>query len=316
MTVHARGYRDYAGAFGGPPAWWTIFRANVAVVGGTRSMRVLNALLLIIACCVGMLLYVQVGLGERVFRTTIAGGGGGGDVDDAMRMIFDNRLALLSALRIYYTVASVVIVLLSILTGAGLIADDLRARALTLIMVRPIRPLDYALGKALVLPWFVLTRAALPGFVMWLLVGAWQPPGRTQDFWDATSDVPGIVAAFSLLAAGSYTGLTLLVSAGTSRRGVASAFSAAVLFGGLVVRGIGLHLEGAKGDALRLASLSTNALAPILKAEWEARPSLRRRDWLLERVPDASAAAWIAVGLLALGFLRVWWRARSVEVAE
>lgn len=310
MTVYARGYRAYTGAFGGPPAWWAIFRANAAVVASTRAMRVLNVLLLIIACVVGMLLYVQVGLGERVVAVR-----GSHEGDAVTKVLLDHRLTLLTALRFYYTVASIVIVLLSILTGAGLIADDLRARALTLLMVRPIRPFDYALGKALVLPWFVLTRAALPGLAMWLLVGVWQPPGRTQEFWDAASDVPGIVATFSLLAAGAYTGLTLLVSSGTSRRGVASALAAAVLFGGFVVRGIGLHLEGTKGELLRLASLSNNAMGPVTQAQWEAQ-RFGRRDWLLERVPDTSSAAWIALALLVLGFLRVWWRARSVEVAE
>jgi hypothetical protein len=310
VTVYARGYRAYAGELGGAPAWWTVFRANAAVVASTKAMRVLNVLLLIIASVIAMLLYVQVGLGERVvsIRGTRA-------PDELTQMLLDHRLNLLTALRVYYTVASTVIVLLSILTGAGLIADDLRARALTLLMVRPIRPLDYALGKALVLPWFVLTRAALPGLAMWLLVGAWQPPGRTQAFYEAASDVPGIIASFSFLAAGAYTGLTLLVSAGTSRRGVASALAAAALFGGILVRGIGLHLEGREGELLRLASLSHNAMGPVTQAQWEAS-SFGRRDWLLERVPDPTAAALVALGLLLLGLLRVWWRARTVEVVE
>lgn len=309
MTVHARGYRAYAGALGGPPAWWVVFRANASALAGTRAMRVMNTLLLILACAVGVLLYVQVGLGERIFARGMRG-------DDPARLLQDHRLALLTALRVYYTAASVVIVLLSILTGAGLVADDLRARTLSLVMVRPVRPLDYALGKALVMPWFVLTRAALPGLAMWLLVGAWQAPGQTQAFWEVASDVPGVIASFALLAAGAYTGLVLLISSSTPRRGVASGLAAAVLFGGLVVRGIGLHVAGLQGEAFRLASLSTNALAPVLEAHWRARESFRRQDWLLERVPDTSAAAWLAAVLLLLGFLRTWWRARSVEVSE
>ncbi|MFM8981149.1 MAG: ABC transporter permease [Planctomycetia bacterium] len=309
MTVYARGYRAYAGPLGGPPAWWVVFRANAASLARTRSMRVMDTLLLVLACAVGVLLYVQVGLGERIFARGMRG-------DDPARLLQDHRLALLTALRVYYTAASVVIVLLSILTGAGLVADDLRARTLSLVMVRPVRPLDYALGKALVMPWFILTRAALPGLAMWLLVGAWQAPGQTQAFWAVASDVPGVVASFSLLAAGAYTGLVLLISSGTPRRAVASGLAAAVLFGGLVVRGIGLHVSGLQGEAFRLASLSTNALAPVLEAHWRAREGFSRQEWLLARVPDTGAAAWLAVGLLLLGFVRTWWRARSVEVSE
>lgn len=309
MTVHARGYRPYAGDFGGPPAWWVILQANVEAVRATKAMRVLTILLLIMACCVGLLLYAQIGLGER-FQ-----GGPGSDPPEPGVLVKSSRIALLAALRIYYTAATTVVSLLAILTGAGLVADDLRARALTLLMVRPIRAWDYALGKALVLPWILLTRAALPGLAMWLLVVAWQQPGDTQAFWEATQDVPWSIGAYLLLCAGGYAGLTLLLSASTSRRGVASSLAAAVLFGGFVLRGIGMRMPGSEGELLRLASLPTNVLGPILSPHWEALTH-GRGEWLLDRLPDPAGAAAIAAGLFLLGFLRVWQRARSVEVSE
>lgn len=309
MTVHARGYRPYAGAFGGPPAWWVILQANVEAVRATKAMRVLTILLLIMACCVGLLLYAQIGLGERFL------GRPGSRAPGAGALVENSRNALLAALRIYYTAATTVVSLLAILTGAGLVADDLRARALTLLMVRPIRAVDYALGKALVLPWILLTRAAIPGLAMWLLVGAWQQPGDTQAFWEATHDVPWAIGAYLLLCAGGYAGLTLLLSASTSRRAVASSLAAAVLFGGFVLRGIGMRMPGSEGELLRLASLPTNVLGPILSAHWESLPN-RRGEWLLERLPDPYGAAALAAGLFLLGFLRVWQRARSVEVSE
>ena len=308
MTVHARGYRPYAGAFGGPPAWWVILQANVEAVRATKAMRVLTILLLIMACCVGLLLYAQIGIGEKLVGR--AGGRAGPGA-----LVESSRTALLVALRIYYTAATTVVSLLAILTGAGLVADDLRARALTLLMVRPIRAVDYALGKSLVLPWILLTRAAVPGLVLWLLAGAWQQPGDTQAFWEATQNVPWAIGTYLLLCAGGYAGLTLLVSAGTSRRGVASALAAAVIFGGFVLRGIGLFRDSTAGELLRLASLPTNVLEPILRAHWETE-SGRRIQWSLDRLPDPSGAAVIAAGLFLLGFLRVWKRARSVEVSE
>ncbi len=308
MTVHARGYRPYAGLFGGPPAWWVILQANVEAVRATKAMRVLTILLLIIACCVGLLLYAQIGLGEKLFVRR-------GGQSSPGALVESSRTALLVALRVYYTVATTVVSLLAILTGAGLVADDLRTRALTLLMVRPIRAVDYALGKALVLPWILLTRAAAPGLILWLLAGAWQQPGETQAFWEATKNVPGAIGTHLLLCAGGYAGLTLLVSAGTSRRGVASALAAAVIFGGFVVRGISLFRDGTAGELLRLASLPTNVLGPILRAHWVTEPG-KRPEWLVERLPDPSGAAILAAGLFLLGFLRVWKRARSVEVSE
>jgi hypothetical protein len=308
VTVHARGYRPYAGLFGGPPAWWVILQANVAAVRATKAMRVLTILLLIIACCVGLLLYAQIGIGEK-----FVGRRGGQATPGAL--VESGRTALLVALRVYYTAATTVVSLLAILTGAGLVADDLRARALTLLMVRPIRAVDYALGKALLLPWILLTRAAAPGLILWLLAGAWQQPGDTQAFWEATQNVPWAVGTHLLLCAGGYAGLTLLVSAGTSRRGVASALAAAVIFGGFVLRGIGLFREGTAGELLRLASLPTNVLGPILRAQWETG-SGKRFEKLLDWLPDATGAALVAGGLFLLGFLRVWKRARSVEVSE
>lgn len=309
MTVHARGYRPYSGSFGGPPAWWVILQANVAAVKATKAMRVLSLLLLIIASCVSILLYVQIGLGERVF------GRSGSSAGSPLSALWDNRKALLTGLQIFYTAATTVVSLLAILTGAGLVADDLRARALTLLMVRPVRPFDYALGKALVLPWLLVTRAALPGLAMWVLAGAWQQPGETQAFWEATSAVPGLIGTYLLLCAGSYSGLTLLLSAGTSRRGVASALAAAVIFGGLVVRGIGWRMAGDEGHLLRGMSLMDNVQEPIMRASVEMLTG-RFAAARLERLPDPTWAAALAAGLFVLGFLRVWQRARSVEVSE
>jgi hypothetical protein len=310
VTVHARGYRAYEGSFTGAPAWWVVFRTNVDVIARMRAMRVLQTLLIVFLSGVGLLLYIQIALGERVVRRDAV------TPEDVEPILAQSRMVLLTMLRVYYTLANGVVALLAVLVGSGIVSDDLRSRALTLTLVRPVRPFDYALGKALVLPWFLLTRMALPGLLLWLLVGSWQPPGRTQAFFEYASDVPGIVAACTLLAAGGYTGLTLFISSGTPRRGVAAGLCAAVLFGGLALRGVGLHVDGDLGEALRLASLPTNALGPLLDAHWSSLTNMNRQGFLLERLPHAEAAAWLAAGLFVLGFARVWFRARSVEVSE
>jgi hypothetical protein len=310
VTVHARGYRAYQGAFDGPPAWWVVFRTNVDVIARLRAMRVLQTLLIVFLSGVGILLYIQIGLGERVLKPRVL------QTEDVEPLLAEGRSMLLAFLRVYYTLANIVVALLAVLVGSGMVSDDLRSRALTLTLVRPVRPIDYALGKSLVLPWFLLTRMALPGLLLWLLAASWQPVGRTQAFLAHASDVPGVIAACTLLAAGAYTGLTLLISSGTSRRGVAAGLCAAVLFGGLALRGIGMHVDGDLGEGLRLASLPTNALGPLLEAHWSSMAEFRRQGFMLERLPHAAAAAWLAAALFVLGLARTWLRARSVEVSE
>ena len=313
MTVYARGYRPYSGTFGGAPAWWTIFEANLAVVRASRAMRRLSVLLLLYAVVGAVVLYVQIGVGEQLDRT--------GTFGKAFDSVATGRRALIDALSLFYGITTGVISLLAILTGAGLVAEDLRTRAPTLLMVRPIRAFDYALGKALVLPWVLLTRAGLPGLIYWLLVGAWQPPGLTQAFWDATGDVPGLVGTYMLQVAAAYTGLVLLVSSGTARRGVASALCAVVLFGGIFVYGLGVHIEGRTGELMRLACIPYDVLAPFERAQLAERVAMNpHMDFWRERrearMPAPDGVSILVTLLFAAGFLRVWKRARSVEVSE
>jgi hypothetical protein len=313
MTVHARGYRPYVGAFGGPPAWWTILQANLAVIREGRALKRLGLLLLLYTVVGAVVLYVQIGVEERFARVMRDG--------STFDAVAASRRALLDALALFYGITTGVVSLLAILTGAGLVADDLRARAPTLLMVRPIRAFDYALGKALVLPWVLLTRAGLPGLAYWLLVGAWQAPGSTQEFWDRTGDVPGLVATYVLQVSAAYAGLVLLVSSSTARRGVASALCAVVLFGGFFVYGMGVHVEGSTGELMRLACIPYDVLAPFERAQLMEAAS---RDEMVDfwraareaRMPAPDGVSVLVTLLFVAGFLRVWWRARSVEVSE
>ena len=65
--------------------------------------------------------------------------------------------------------------------GTWRMGESVRARA---------AELD-ALGKALVVPWVLCTYTALPGVCYWLLVGVWQAPGHTLDFWRVEAFEPG-----------------------------------------------------------------------------------------------------------------------------
>jgi hypothetical protein len=308
VTVHARGYRPYVGTFTGAPGWWIVLQAGVRTTLSSKGTRRLGVMFMLWFVILAVVLYVQVGLAQGFGQRHAEG------VDTAIFRAF-SRKALIQTLATFYSGVTALVTLLAILTGAGLIADDLRARALTFYLVRPIRAVDYAIGKALVLPYVLLTRTAIPGVAFWLLAGSWQEPGESGVFWSENADVLVLVLRFLLVASTAYTGLILLLSASTPRRGVVASLAAAVLFGGLVLVGIGARMEGDVGALLRLASIPMDAIVPFTHATLE-----KASDWHRDRVvahwPDPDGAVALGLVLFAVGFARVWTRARSVEVTE
>jgi ABC-type transport system involved in multi-copper enzyme maturation permease subunit len=60
-------------------------------------------------------------------------------------------------------------VMIMVLAGAGLIADDLKHNSLQLYFARPLRKRDYLLGKMGVLSFFLLLQTLLPGLLFFLL---------------------------------------------------------------------------------------------------------------------------------------------------
>lgn len=316
MTVHARGYRPYLGALSRTPGWWVILSEGIRVTSRTRGMRVLGVLFLLWTVFWAVALYLQVGSADAL--RTIAWRSSHGESFEIAEFA---RKQLLQSLAGFYGGVTGLVSLLAIFTGAGLVSEDLKVRALTLYLVRPITAFDYALGKALVVPWVLVTRTALPGAAFWLLTGAWLPPGQTLGFWQANLDVLELVLRYTLLASGLYGGLLMLLSAGTSRRGVVSALAAAVLFGGMMLYGIATRMRGAAGDALRLVGLPIDAVSPFLWEVWSDSMSGRRRHRGLtltidDVLPRPEAVAVLAGALFLAGLLRVWWRARTVEVVE
>jgi hypothetical protein len=316
MTVHARGYRPYEGRFGGAPAWWVIFRTGLQTTLAGRGIRLLGILLLLWFVILAVGLYIQIGMAEDAGRRI-----GSGGFRDFLGL---SRTTLIHTLTAFYSGVTALVSLLAIFSGAGLVSEDLHARALTLYLVRPLRPVDYALGKALVVPWVLLTLTALPGVAFWVLVGAWQAPGHAAEFWDRNLDVLLLILRYLLVAAGAFTGLILLLSAGTSRRGVVAALAAAAIFGGSMLFGIGARVQGTAGDVMRLLSLPMNSIVPFVHANLDESTKSRRNagetaehaQRVKSRLPDPDAAAVLAALIFAAGFARVWGRARSVEVTE
>ncbi len=60
-------------------------------------------------------------------------------------------------------------VMIMVLAGAGLIADDLKHNSLQLYFARPLRKRDYLMGKMGVVSFFLLLQTLLPGLLFFLL---------------------------------------------------------------------------------------------------------------------------------------------------
>lgn len=309
MAVYARGYRGYDGGFGGPPVAWTIFREGLAAAWRRRGYRwILNITAFIVLATAGMI-YIQVIVQNKVQEATRG-------------MVQGQLIELDQIFHGFHSTSIFLAALGAVLVGSGLIADDLRTRALALFLVRPIRPVDYMIGKALVLPALLIPLALLPGLLLWLLVGMWQPPGETWTFLQDNSHIAWRVVRFYLVLSAELTGLLLLLSSRTPRRGLVIGLAAAVLFGGTVLRAIGRLVLGAVGEGLKSLDLMYNALLDfnVVRREWqfargEGQPWMkgRRERWEAWQ-PDGDLILVVCVVLLAAGLFSVWRRARSVEV--
>jgi ABC-type transport system involved in multi-copper enzyme maturation permease subunit len=252
---------------------------------------------------VSFVLYVAMGMGEP-----------------SIAQMFGGRRSTVSAwsatqlleqiLRIFYTGVAALTALLAVFVGAPLVADDLRANAFPLYLVRPLRPLDYVLGKALVFPVLLAVATLLPGLLFYVLAGTWQPPGETWPVLVGNLPVALRVVEHWLLASAVYGGLVLLVSSRTSRRGLAAVLSGGVIFAGIMLGNVGhwVGTGGGAGDVLRIAHLPRTTIAELLRHA----PGASER--LLRHLPDPGTVRWFALAVLVVGILFAWRRVRSVEV--
>lgn len=308
MAVYARGYRPYTGTGTGAPAWHVIYREGYRLAFKNLGFRIIGMLFVIWFVIWAAGLYFTFGIQDQVERASRG----------AVGELLSAAAQLKQTLSIFYSGVGVLTGLLAILVGSGLIADDLRTRALSLYLVRPIRNWEYVLGKALILPRILVWTCLLPGLLFYLLVGLWQPPGTTLAWLGDNLDIVVSVCMHFLIAATSYAGLMLFLSARTDRRGAVIAISAAILFAGSLFSAILARVDGI-GQFAKYAGLPVNSVAPLARDAVEAvvgaRRGMARAERILERIPEADVALWIGCALLALGFFSALRRASTVEVS-
>ena len=308
MAVYARGYRTYSGGFRGAPAAWTIYREGYSMAFRSTGLRVIGVLFLIWFVIWGAQLYFTLGSVDA-FQEAVQ------RAPSSLREKLTPAKLLIQTLSIFSSGVGILTALLVFLLGAGLISDDLRTRALSLYLVRPIRAHDYVLGKALIIPRILVWTCLLPGLAYYLLVGLWRPPGESVAWMRDNLDVVWMIVQHFLIAATSYTGLMLFLSSRTDRRGAVMGIAAAILFAGTMLAGVLGRLEGV-GAFAKYLGLPVNTVAGIARAAvTNADTGRRHTRRILESMPEASTALWLGVALLVLGLWCAWRRARTVEVS-
>lgn len=137
-------------------AFWPITRTGIKLAFQRKRFKFLFACSFIPALFFAVGVYISERLED--FRFMIQGGDKSFQVNPAF---FKNYLSL--------DLIFFMILLLMALGGAGLIADDFRHKAIQLYLARPLTRLDYLLGKAGVVMFFVGLLTLVPAVILLLL---------------------------------------------------------------------------------------------------------------------------------------------------
>jgi ABC-type transport system involved in multi-copper enzyme maturation permease subunit len=153
-TVRAKGYAHWDGS----PVdrrfpWWPITRTGIQLAFRKKRFKFVFAMSFVPAFVFLVGLYISERLED--FKAFVRG------ADRLVNITPDY-------FKVYMTNDSLLflIVLVLVFAGAGLVADDLKHNSLQLYFARPLKKVDYLLGKMSVVAFFVLILTALPGLVL------------------------------------------------------------------------------------------------------------------------------------------------------
>ncbi len=209
---------------------WSIFASGVR-----RGFRRPFALITI-------LLALVVGVGTTIVNIFLVG-------------LFGQEITLSNFFEVLTNPAMLIFMLLVAAgVGAGLIADDLRHRSLTLYLSRPVTSVGYVAAKASIVGLALFIAVAFPGVVSPIVAALLGYVG-----WETALIALGAGLAFGLLAVGVFGLIVLMFSSLTTRKGIAAAAMFAV---GFASSGLALPLRDLFGaDELLHLSLYENPLA-------------------------------------------------------
>ncbi len=253
---------------------WSIFASGVR-----RGFRRPFALITI-------LLALAVGVITTIFNIFVGG-------------LFGQEITLSSFFQTLTNPAILVFMLLVAAgVGAGLIADDMRHRSLTLYLSRPVTSVGYVAAKASIVGLALFIAVAFPGVVGPIVAALLGYVG-----WVTALIALGAGLAFGLLAVGVFGLTVLMFSSLTTRKGIAAAAMFAM---GFASSGLAFPLRNLfEADEILHISLYENLLA------------VGRLVYGVEQVGitwqvSLAILAAIMVGAFAVTLLRI----RTVEVVS
>ena len=299
MTLYTRGYRPYDGGFTARgPRFLPILSQGWRQATRGKAFVILGLLIVLFTVVAAVLFYVATKTMDVRERFGVADF----TLEAASRLLRRNVVQL-------HAWDQVLSMLLVLFVGCGLVADDLKARAFPLYLVRPITPLDYYLGKILT-PVCVLALSVLgPGLLLVLLAALFRPTEEMLPFLGMQGRlVTGLLVHFVAVSV-TYSSLMLLYSTVAGRRITAIVLGAVTLLGGEILRAALWRLEGGAPDVLRALSLGADMHAILLR-------SIGREPGSGHGPSFASTEAIVAVlcAVTLLSAFVVLRRARTVEV--
>jgi ABC-type transport system involved in multi-copper enzyme maturation permease subunit len=221
--VREKGYHHWEGQLEERrPAFWPIARTGVKLAFERRRFKLLFALSFVPAVTFAVGIYISERLEDFQFMA-----------QGAERTFQVNPAFFKSYLTMEFVYF--MILLLMSLGGAGLIADDFRNRAVQLYFARPIRKLDYLLGKAGVVMFFVGLLTMVPAVVLLVLKLLFS--GSFKFFLDYPWLILSIIF-YSLFLMIFFTAFVLLASSLNKNRNYVIAIIFAVFYLSEIIRGI------------------------------------------------------------------------------
>lgn len=157
MTIKEKGYSHWDGEFSTKKLpWWPITRYGIKLTLKKKFFKLAYALALVPV----LVFLVGIYLSERIedFSVMMEGNSQLLKVDPALFKVYLTNDFLLF-----------MIIIIVVFTGAGLIADDIKYNSLQLYFSRPLKKLDYLLGKASILVSFLLFLTLVPGLFLFIM---------------------------------------------------------------------------------------------------------------------------------------------------
>ncbi|MCE2401100.1 hypothetical protein J4G08_09460 [Candidatus Poribacteria bacterium] len=213
MPIHTQDYRHWEGTL--KPRnhiqWWVIAKAELKLLAQRKIVRLIVAIPPVIyILSYGIFIYIFNILPDVPT---------GLDID---RGFFQGFLFRIETFSSAFLVALVVI-----FGGAGLIANDLKHKALSLYLSKPISWVDYLIGKFIVIGTLLICMTLIPGLLLFLEhVLLTDTPFLKENYW-----LPLSIIAYSVIITTITSLLILLFSSLTTNSRYATIGFCAVWFG-------------------------------------------------------------------------------------